>query len=55
MRTYPLMTFSRFLWWSTVARIRKIRPFWYLSYSKEEARALFSREATAGATTAATI
>jgi len=39
MRTYPLMTFNRFLWWSLGARIRKIRPFWYLAYSKEEARA----------------
>jgi len=38
MKTYPLMTFSRFMWWSCVARIRKIRPFWYLDYSKEEAR-----------------
>jgi hypothetical protein len=40
MVTYPLMTFSRFLWWSIAARIRKIRPFWYLDYSKEQARAL---------------
>jgi N-acetyl sugar amidotransferase len=38
MKTYPLMTFSRFLWWSCGARIRKIRPFWYLAYSKEAAR-----------------
>lgn len=38
MKTYPLMTFSRFIWWSTVARIKKIRPFWYIAYSKEEAR-----------------
>jgi N-acetyl sugar amidotransferase len=38
MKTYPLMTFSRFLWWSSVAQIRKIRPFWYILYSKEEAR-----------------
>ncbi len=30
MRTYPLMTFSRFMFWSAVARIRKIRPFWYI-------------------------
>lgn len=43
MRTYPLMTFSRFLWWSCVARIRKIRPLWYVSYSKEEARALLEK------------
>jgi len=40
MRTYPLMTFSHLLWWSCVARIRRIRPFWYISHSKEEARAL---------------
>lgn len=38
MKTYPMMTFSRFLWWSTVARIKKIRPFWYIDYNKEDAR-----------------
>ena len=26
MRSYPLMTFWRFIWWSCFARIRKIRP-----------------------------
>lgn len=44
MRTYPLMTFSRFIYWSTVARIKKIRPFWYLDYSKEDARAFLERQ-----------
>ena len=44
MRTYPLMTFFRFLYWSLFARIRKIRPFWYMEYSKEEARTLLERE-----------
>jgi hypothetical protein len=43
MKTYPLMTFSRFMWWSCVARIRKIRPFWYISYSKEDARAFLEK------------
>lgn len=38
MKTYPLMTFERFLWWTVVARIRKIRPFWYIDYNKEDAR-----------------
>lgn len=38
MKTYPLMTFSRFLWSAMVTRVRKIRPFWYLDYSKEVAR-----------------
>lgn len=44
MKTYPLMTFNRFMWWSTVARIRKIRPFWYIEYSKEDAREFLERE-----------
>jgi N-acetyl sugar amidotransferase len=44
MKTYPLMTFWRFIWWSCFARIRKIRPFWYIAYSKEEARAFLERE-----------
>lgn len=44
MRTYPLMTFERFLWWSCVARIKKIRPFWYIDYNKEDARAFLEKE-----------
>lgn len=44
METYPLMTFSRFLYWSTMAQIKKIRPFWYLEYSKEDARAFLEQE-----------
>ena len=38
MRTYPLMTFSRFMWWTLFAKIRKIRPYWYLQYTKENAQ-----------------
>lgn len=38
MRTYPLMTFSRFIFWIVFARIKRIRPFWYIDYSKEKAR-----------------
>ena len=44
MKTYPLMTFSRFMWWVVVARIRKIRPFWYINYSKEDARTFLTQE-----------
>lgn len=44
LKTYPLMTFERMLFWSVVARIRKIRPFWYMAYSKEGARELLERE-----------
>ena len=38
MRTYPLLTFNRFLYWSCIARIKRIRPYWYISYSKSHAR-----------------
>ncbi len=38
MKTYPLMTFARFIWWTVFARIRRVYPFWYLEYSKERAR-----------------
>jgi N-acetyl sugar amidotransferase len=40
MKTYPLMTFARFMRWSCLSRIRKIRPLWYIDYSKESARKL---------------
>lgn len=38
MKTYPLMTLSRFLFWSIFAKIQKIRPFWYIDYNKEDAK-----------------
>ncbi len=44
MKTYPLMTFSRFLWSAMVRHVRKIRPFWYLDYSKEVAREFLQNE-----------
>lgn len=44
MKTYPLMTFSRFLYWSMFKQIKKIRPFWYLDYNKEDARAFLEKE-----------
>jgi len=44
MNTYPLMTFWRFMKWVVVKRIRKIRPLWYINYSKPEARAVLERE-----------
>ena len=43
MKTYPLMTFWKFIKWTTFYRIRKIRPLWYIEYSKEEAK-LFLEE-----------
>ena len=44
LSSYPLMTFAHFLFWSIAARIRKIRPFWYLDYSKEDAQAILEKK-----------
>ena len=44
MRTYPLMTFSKFMKWTVFKQIRKIRPFWYLAYEKEDARKFLEKE-----------
>ena len=38
LKTYPLMTFSRFLKSAVIDRVKFIRPLWYLDYSKEEAQ-----------------
>ncbi len=43
-KSYPLMSFCHFMWWSSVARIRKIRPFWYIDYNKEDARAFLEKK-----------
>lgn len=44
MKTFPNMTFNKFLYWTVFKRIRKIRPFWYLEYSKEDARTYLEKE-----------
>lgn len=38
LRTYPLMTFTRFIKSVIVNQTKFIRPFWYIKYSKEEAK-----------------
>lgn len=40
--TYPLMTFPRFLKSALFDRVKFIRPFWYLNYSKEDAKEYLS-------------
>lgn len=44
MKTFPNMTFSRFMYWTVFKRIRKVRPFWYLDYSKESAKKTLAAE-----------
>lgn len=43
MKTYPLMTLSRFLKSSVVDQPRFIRPLWYIDYSKQSARSTLTR------------
>jgi N-acetyl sugar amidotransferase len=38
MKTFPNMSFLSFMKWTAVKRIKKIRPLWYIDYSKEQAR-----------------
>ncbi len=37
MRSYPLMDFKSFMKWTLFKRIKKIRPYWYINYTKAEA------------------
>lgn len=44
MKTYPNMTFWRFMKWIMFYQIKKVRPLWYIQYSKEDARAFLEKE-----------
>jgi N-acetyl sugar amidotransferase len=44
MKTFPNMNFMSFMKWIIVKRIKKIRPLWYIPYSKEGAQAMLEKE-----------
>ncbi len=44
MKTYPNMTFYQFMKWVLIYRQKFIRPLWYISYSKEEARKILEKQ-----------
>jgi len=44
MKTYPNMSFFRFMKWTLIYRIKKIRPLWYISYTKADAKKLLSEK-----------
>jgi len=44
LKTYPLMTLSRFLYYSILVRPRFLRPYWFLRYSKDQARTFLQQE-----------
>lgn len=44
MKTYPNMDFMSFMKWTVLKQVRKIRPLWYIGYSKEAARKYLEKE-----------
>lgn len=44
MNSYPLMTFWQFIKWTVFFRIKKIRPYWYMKYIKEDAMHFLEKE-----------
>lgn len=42
MKSFPNMSLARFLYWTIIKRIRKIRPFWYIKYSKQHAKSFLA-------------
>lgn len=44
LKTYPLMSFTQFMKWVLFYRIKKVRPLWYIDYSKEEARKILEEK-----------
>jgi N-acetyl sugar amidotransferase len=43
-KTFPNMPLFTFLKWLLVYRIKKIRPLWYIPYTKESAREILAKE-----------
>jgi len=44
MKTFPNMPFWTFVKWTALKRIKKIRPFWFIKYSKEDAMKFLEKE-----------
>ncbi len=44
MKTYPNMDIWRFLRWSTISNIRRVRPLYSIDYHKEQVKQFLSRE-----------
>jgi len=44
LKTFPNMPFWTFIKWIAVKKIKKIRPYWYLNYNKEDAKILLKEK-----------
>ncbi|WP_455159272.1 hypothetical protein [Schaalia cardiffensis] len=42
MKTYPNLWIRDFVYWTAIRRIKRVRPLYYLDYSKKDARKLLS-------------
>jgi N-acetyl sugar amidotransferase len=38
MKTYPNLTLTKFLWYSILTKIQRVRPLYYLDYNKEKTK-----------------
>jgi N-acetyl sugar amidotransferase len=44
LKTYPMLTLGRMLYFGLIRQIKDIRPYYYLDYSKQKAKALLMEE-----------
>lgn len=44
LKSFPNMRFLPFMKWTLLKRIKKVRPLWYIGYSKEEARKILQEK-----------
>ena len=44
LKTYPNMTFGKFVKWAALSNIQRDRPLYHLDYNKEEAKDFLARE-----------
>jgi len=44
MKTYPLMTLWKFIRWTALSRINRVRPLYYIDYDKEAVKRMLSEK-----------
>lgn len=44
LKTYPNLWLSKFIWWTALGGIEKIRPLYYIDYHKKDAMEMLSRD-----------
>jgi len=44
MKTYPLMTLTKFLKWTVISGIRRVRPLYHMTYPKEQVKKMLTEK-----------